>query len=219
MSDTKFQLFSNNAVSLLHADLAVGGLVLTLQPGLGAQFPQPVNAGEWFLVTLETIAAPFTREIVKIVGRSGDTLIIASDGRGQEGTAPAVWVANETLVDHRVTAATMRQVAVDSNRGFGSNVVNVAVATGATTTVDSTNTAVNGLSCKWIVTAKAATKICMLEVLAVYKTVPTYVVYAKVGDRIKFNVTVDRVGTNMNLKISNTDASAMTVDSIRLQHY
>ena len=101
------QLFSNNAISLLHASLSTSDSALVLQPGQGALFPQPSAPGEFFLVTLEDIASPSLREIIKISGRSGDTLTI--EARGVESTVVRNWAADDTLVDHRITAETIRQ--------------------------------------------------------------------------------------------------------------
>ena len=101
------QLFSNNAISLLHAPLSTSDSTLVLQPGQGALFPQPSAPGEFFLVTLEDIASPSLREIIKISGRSGDTLTI--EARGVESTVVRNWAADDTLVDHRITAETIRQ--------------------------------------------------------------------------------------------------------------
>lgn len=107
------QLFSNNAVALLETSIGPTDLSINLQTGLGEYFPQPVNPGDFFLITLETIASPLTREIVKIIGRSGDTLIVDPSGRAWEnpnGLFPAQsWTALETLVDHRITAYTIKQ--------------------------------------------------------------------------------------------------------------
>ena len=113
------QLFTNNAVSLLHLPLSVAGTTIQLQPGLGTEFPQPVNQGEFFLVTLEDIANPTLREIVKIIARSGDVLTIDPAGRGQEGTSIQFWDANSTLVDHRITAETIRQAFLQPAGGEG----------------------------------------------------------------------------------------------------
>ncbi len=99
------QLFSNNAISLLQAGISSTDTTIQLQPGRGSLFPQPSVSGEFFLVTLETVDPPFIREIVRVTGRSGDTLTGCL--RGQEGTSPLVWTAVSTLVDHRVTAKTM----------------------------------------------------------------------------------------------------------------
>jgi hypothetical protein len=111
---TSTQLFTNNAIALLQVSIdSSTATEIVLQPGLGEYFPQPVNPGDFFLVTLETIATPLYREIIAISNRIGDTLIIAPGGRAQEnssGLFPAIaWTAGETLVDHRITAGTIKQ--------------------------------------------------------------------------------------------------------------
>jgi hypothetical protein len=103
------QLFSNNGVSLLNADITAFDLTIVLQPGAGQHFPRPLLPGEFFLVTLEDLASPSIREIIKIIGRTGDILFIDPAGRAFEQTIARAWLANDTLVDHRVTAETMRQ--------------------------------------------------------------------------------------------------------------
>ena len=108
------QLFSNNAVSLLNASISATDTSLQVQPGLGSLFPQPSLPGEYFLVTLETLAAPFSREIIKVTGRSGDTFTFSLLDRAQEGTTAQAWTANDTLVDHRVTADTLKSLAATS---------------------------------------------------------------------------------------------------------
>ena len=105
---SEIQLFSNNAISLLETSLLSNSTSIQVQSGLGSLFPQP-NANEFFLITLEDIAAPLNREIIKIVSVVGDTLIVSVDGRGYENTTPREWEAGETLVDHRITAGTIRQ--------------------------------------------------------------------------------------------------------------
>lgn len=98
------QLFSNNALALLDVSIGPTDLVIQVQPGLGDLFPAP-GAGEWFLVTLEDVTSPLTREIVRISGRTGDVLSVSS--RGHEGTVASAWAAGDTLVDHRITAGTL----------------------------------------------------------------------------------------------------------------
>lgn len=120
------QLFTNNAISLLNSSISPFDLELHVLPGTGSQYPQPSNAGEFFLVTLETTAAPFDREIVKVIGRSGDTLFIDPAGRGQEGTVPQAWAATDTLVDHRLTAETIRQAFLNPPQTSGGPSVAVA---------------------------------------------------------------------------------------------
>jgi hypothetical protein len=104
---TVLQLFTNNAVSLLELPLNSNGTEIHLQPGLGHSFPQPVNPGEFFLVTLEDIANPNLREIVKCIARTGDVLIVDPMGRGWESSTPLYWDSSSTLVDHRITAGTI----------------------------------------------------------------------------------------------------------------
>jgi hypothetical protein len=101
------QLFSNNAVSLLASPITPGDTTLQVMPGYGSLYPAP-SAGQFFLVTLEDQSGT-VREIIRVTGRSGDTF--TGLVRGQEGTVPRAWSASlgsDTLVDHRVTAETMR---------------------------------------------------------------------------------------------------------------
>ena len=102
------QLFSNNAIALLATSLTPTSTSIEVQSGLGALFPQPTN-GDFFLVTLEDLNPPLTREIIKVTGRVGNTLTFSLADRGQEGTTPKAWPALSTLVDHRITAETIRQ--------------------------------------------------------------------------------------------------------------
>lgn len=100
------RLFSDNAVSLLLAPISATSTQLTVLPGHGALFPNP-GPNEFFTVTLEDQAATI-REIIHVTARTGD--VFTSILRGQEGTTPRAWSAsanNDTLVDHRVTAATL----------------------------------------------------------------------------------------------------------------
>lgn len=102
------QLFTNNAVTLLAAPISGSSTSLTVMPGYGALFPNPAP-GQFFLVTLENQFAS-AREIIRVDARSGDTF--TSIQRAQEGTTAASWTASagsDTLVDHRVTAETMRR--------------------------------------------------------------------------------------------------------------
>ena len=101
------QLFTNNAVSLLALPITATATTLQVMTGYGNQFPNP-GPGEFFLVTLENQNASH-REIIRVNGRTGD--VFTGLQRGQEGTTPRAWNAisgDDTLVDHRVTAETMR---------------------------------------------------------------------------------------------------------------
>jgi len=102
------QLFTNNAVCLLALPITATSTDLTVMAGYGHLFPTP-GVGEYFLVTLEDQSGTH-REIIKVTGRVGDTFIGLV--RAQEGTTARAWDAslgNDTLVDHRVTAETMRR--------------------------------------------------------------------------------------------------------------
>lgn len=222
MSDCSLQLFTNNAVALLQNSVAATDLVIQVQPGLGALFPQPANAGEWFLITLETISSPFQREIVKIIGRAGDTLIVDPAGRGWESTMPSSWIANETLVDHRVTAGTLRCFQRVSSSNFGDTTHGLTIAVGNTESASSLDITGLNKSCKWVVTLETADdRICMIEILAVYKPgSPIWNRYSKIGDNVSVAFDVVDATTQMILTISNTDLSDFVkVDVMRLQHY
>jgi hypothetical protein len=122
------QLFANNAISLLNSQVAITDTSLTVLAGTGDLFPNP-GPNEYFLVTLEDQAAT-RREIIKVTARFGDTFTTIE--RAQEGTTAQFWSAsspNETLVDLRITAATMRlamllpeQTASSGSRIFNANV-------------------------------------------------------------------------------------------------
>lgn len=104
------QLFTNNAVSLLAAPISASSTSLQVMAGYGQLFPNP-GPGEYFLITLEDQSAT-VREIIKVTSRTGDTLHFTLADRGQEGTTLHSWSAtlgNDTLVDHRITAETMRR--------------------------------------------------------------------------------------------------------------
>ena len=105
------QLFTNNAVSLLSFGISATATSLTVMAGYGVQFPQPTgDASDFFLITLEDQTAS-QREIIRVTGRTGDTFQFTFADRGQEGTIPQAWSAalgSDTLVDHRITAETMR---------------------------------------------------------------------------------------------------------------
>jgi hypothetical protein len=119
------QLFSNNATSLLAAPISQIATSLTVMAGYGRLFPQPVDPGDYFLVTLENQAGN-AREILKVGGRSGDTF--TNILRAQEGTAAQMWTASmgdDTLVDHRVTAETMRQALMQPTGTTGISGVNI----------------------------------------------------------------------------------------------
>lgn len=213
------QIFTNNAVALLDADISASDLTIQVQPGFGALFPNP-TAAEFFLVTLESSTAPLAREIVKCVGRTGDTLIVDPAGRGWEGTTAAAWLAGSTLVDHRVTAGTLRSL----QGNFGRPTTGLSIPVGGTQEASALDVTTKNKSCKWIITIQTADgRITMAEIIAVWKgppLTPRFNVYARVGDNINFSVNVIGTPTEMKLEISNNDTSHFTdVSVIRLQHF
>jgi hypothetical protein len=110
ISLTQTQLFTNNAVSLLAAPITDTDTSFRVMDGYGELFPNP-GPNEFFLVTLENQTGTI-REIIKINNRVSDVFNFTLSDRGLEGTAPQNWgasIGNDTLVDHRVTAETMRR--------------------------------------------------------------------------------------------------------------
>lgn len=108
------QLFSNNAVSLLAAPITATSTSLQVLAGFGSLYPNP-GPNEYFSITLEDQSASI-REIIHVTGRSGDTFTFSLADRAQEGTTALAWSAslgNDTLVDHRITAAAMRNIVND----------------------------------------------------------------------------------------------------------
>jgi hypothetical protein len=105
------QLIKNNAVTLLGTPIGPNSTLLTVMAGTGQMFPVP-NQGEFFTLTLENESGTI-REIVHVTNRTGDALTVI---RGQEDTTPLSWSVgedSETLVDHRITAGTLRRLAND----------------------------------------------------------------------------------------------------------
>lgn len=220
MTDRRLQLFTNNAIALLASSLSPTDLTFSVQTGLGDLFPQPTQPGEWFVVTLESINAPLSREIIKVIGRSGDVLTIDPiDGRGFDDTTAQSWGANDTLVDHRLTAWTLKSSLQDSQ--FGLPTAGQVIHTGQTQIVNSMDITGFNRTCKWLVTVQTGDdRICMFEILGVFRpTGCTHMMYAKTGDRVFFDVNVAASASNMSLIISNTDTQSFIVDAMRLQHY
>jgi hypothetical protein len=97
------QLFANNALSSLPADLGANALSIAVQPGAGALFPSPVSGtGDFFQVTLENPANGDV-EICRCTARTTDFLTVI---RGQEGFAARDFPAG-SIVEARITKSTM----------------------------------------------------------------------------------------------------------------
>jgi hypothetical protein len=85
------QLFTNNATTLLDADITIGATSLTVTTSDGALFPNP-TAGDWFYATIQSGSIV---EIVQVTSRTGDTFDVIV--RGQDGTSAAAWTAGATV--------------------------------------------------------------------------------------------------------------------------
>lgn len=100
---------SNNAASRLASSLSNSATSITLQTGEGALFPS-LSSGEWFPLTIYT-SSQF--EIVKVTGRSSDTLTVE---RGQEGTTAAAFAAG-ARVELRLTSSAMAEMILPPGTG------------------------------------------------------------------------------------------------------
>lgn len=97
------QLFTNNASAILQSDVASGDTTITLGPGDGADFPQPVSgdATSFAVLTLEDTSGNI--EVVKLTDRNGDILTVE---RAQEGTSPRGFSTGDRI-ELRLTAETL----------------------------------------------------------------------------------------------------------------
>ena len=96
-------LAANNAQSVLAAGISASATSLTLNTGTGALFPSPVSGTSFFKLTLIDAATGSLTEIVHVTARAGDVFTIQ---RGQEGTAPRAWSAND-IAANMMTAGTL----------------------------------------------------------------------------------------------------------------
>ena len=130
------QLFANNAVTTLDANLGIGVLSLTVAAGDGALFPSP-TAGDWFYATLESGA---NKEIVQVTTRATDVFTIV---RAQEGTSDQSWSIGDT-VELRVTAAYLGTVHTEDSLPAAS----IGDVTGPASATDSNLAAFDGATGK-----------------------------------------------------------------------
>jgi hypothetical protein len=98
------QLFTNNASAKLAASVAPGDLTFDVQAGQGTEFSTP-SGSDFFIATLESIDGT-TREIVKVTGRSTDTMTVT---RAQEGTSAGTFAAGDKF-DCRLTAGALATI-------------------------------------------------------------------------------------------------------------
>lgn len=98
------QLFKNNAVSKLTAAIDTDDTSIVVESGEGAVFPA-ISGGDYFLLTLVGLdnGKESVWEIVKVIGRVGDTLTIT---RAQDNTTARSWGIG-TVCELRLTAAAL----------------------------------------------------------------------------------------------------------------
>ena len=96
------QVFSNNAKSTLASAITNTQTTITVSPGTGSQFPNPIT-GQQFKITLISATSSLVYEICNCTARTTDTLTVI---RGQEGTTAQPFSLND-IVGHFDTAAVM----------------------------------------------------------------------------------------------------------------
>lgn len=234
------QLFTNNAVSLLVAPISATATSLTVMPGHGVQFPQPTGDGsDFFFITLEDQGAT-VREIIKVTGRTGDTLTFALSDRGQDGTVPLAWtsaVGADTLVDHRITAETLRrlqQLPVQTPSGSswinGQNTLSTSIDPGWQLPISSATYSGTNRSFKFMVTVthSASHLTRAFEIMLTISgnlNANAEVVhanqYSAVGPKIEGDLhALLNTGTKtLSLEWQNNEAQPVSVHVTRIQHF
>ncbi|WP_320406464.1 hypothetical protein [Escherichia coli] len=124
-------LAANNAQSVLAAGISASATSLTLNTGTGALFPSPVSGTSFFKLTLIDATTGSLTEIVHVTARAGDVFTIQ---RGQEGTVPRAWSAND-IAANMLTAGSLQLYAqkdqsllIDNNLSEIANAGPAAVA-------------------------------------------------------------------------------------------
>jgi len=99
------QLFANNAVGFLNSSITDTQTTLDLQATQGTLFPSIGGAADYFMITMysKINGVEYNHEILKVTGKSGDTLTVV---RGQEGTSGRAW-SSGTAIECRVTAQSL----------------------------------------------------------------------------------------------------------------
>ncbi|WP_233607944.1 gp53-like domain-containing protein [Citrobacter freundii] len=99
-------LASNNAQTVLAAGINSTATSLTVNAGTGTLFPSPVAGISFFKLTIIDAATGSLTEIVHVTARAGDVFTIQ---RGQEGTVPRAWSAND-IAANMMTAGTLSYI-------------------------------------------------------------------------------------------------------------
>jgi len=84
-------LFSNTASATLASSISTSSTAITVSTGMGTMFPT-ITAGTFFMATLTDSSNNL--EIVKVTGRTSDTLTVV---RAQEGTAARAYAAADKI--------------------------------------------------------------------------------------------------------------------------
>jgi hypothetical protein len=116
-------LFANNAASTLAGPITSGATTANLTTGTGSLFPNPTG-GNTYTGTFVDAATGLINEIVSVTAMSGDT--ISSMVRGQEGTTPKAWLAND-LFNQFVTAGQLAAM-VQTAAAFPSRIITASGA-------------------------------------------------------------------------------------------
>lgn len=112
--------FSNFGKALIaSAPSGITGLSFTVETGKGALFPD-LGVGDYFYGIFKDASG--NREIVKVSGRSGDSMTIASGGRGIDGTTARTWAAGDLFVA-AITRATLEESLGNQNLSAIGNLV------------------------------------------------------------------------------------------------
>lgn len=99
-------LAANNAQTVLAAGISSTATSLTVNAGTGTLFPSPAAGTRFFKLTIIDAATGSLTEIVHVTARAGDVFTIQ---RGQEGTVPRAWSAND-IAANMMTAGTLSYI-------------------------------------------------------------------------------------------------------------
>ncbi|HFG0668204.1 TPA: hypothetical protein ACGEPU_004600, partial [Salmonella enterica] len=99
-------LAANNAQTVLAAGISSTATSLTVNTGTGTLFPSPATGTSFFKLTIIDAATGTLTEIVHVTARNGDVFTIQ---RGQEGTVPRAWSAND-IAANMMTAGTLSYI-------------------------------------------------------------------------------------------------------------
>lgn len=99
-------LAANNAQTVLAAGISSTATSLTVNAGTGTLFPSPVAGSSFFKLTIIDAATGSLTEIIHVTARAGDVFTIQ---RGQEGTVPRAWSAND-IAANMMTAGTLSYI-------------------------------------------------------------------------------------------------------------